>query len=79
MITPKLQVGLGAYYKISRDLLDDGQFGAALILNGFNYEKAYNSGVELTATYKDGSFSAYGNLAWARQVATRACSARFES
>ena len=76
-ITPQLEVGLDAYYKISRDLLDDGQFGAALILNGFNYEKAYNSGVELSATYKDGNFSAYGNLAWARQIATNIVSNQY--
>ena len=76
-ITPRLEVGLDVYYKISRDLLDDGQFGAALILNGFNYEKAYNSGVELSATYKDGNFSAYGNLAWARQVATNIVSNQY--
>ena len=76
-ITPQLEVGLDAYYKISRDLLDDGQFGAALILSGFNYEKAYNSGVELSATYKDGNFSAYGNLAWARQVATNIVSNQY--
>src|ERR1022692_4118538 len=77
MITPNLEVGLDAYYKISRDLLDDGQFGAALILSGFNYEKAYNSGIELSAAYKDGNFSAYGNLAWARQVATNVVSNQY--
>jgi outer membrane receptor protein involved in Fe transport len=76
-ITPQLEVSLDAYYKIARDLLDDGQFGAALILNGFNYEKAYNSGVELNATYNDGNFSAYGNLAWARQVATNVVSNQY--
>jgi outer membrane receptor protein involved in Fe transport len=76
-ITPQLEVGLDAYYKISRDLLDDGQFGAALILSGFNYEKAYNSGIELSAAYKDGIFSAYGNLAWARQVATNVVSNQY--
>ncbi len=68
-VTPNLQVGIDAYYKTAKDLLDDGQFGAALILNGFNYETAQNTGVELSATYKDGNFNAYGNLAWARQVA----------
>ncbi len=76
-ITPQLEVGLDAYYKISRDLLDDGQFGAALILNGFNYEKAYNGGVELSANYKNGNFTAYGNLAWARQVATNIVSNQY--
>jgi outer membrane receptor protein involved in Fe transport len=76
-ITPHLEVGLDAYYKISRDLLDDGQFGQALILSGFNYESAYNTGVELSATYKDGNFSAYGNLAWARQVAKNVVSNQY--
>ena len=76
-ITPNLQVGIDAYYKISKDLLDDGQFGQALILSGFNYEKAYNSGVELSANYKNGNFSAYGNLAWARQVATNVVSNQY--
>ena len=76
-ITPQLEVGLDAYYKISQDLLDDGQFGTALILSGFNYEKAYNDGVELSANYKDGNFSAYGNLAWARQVATNIVSNQY--
>ncbi|MFZ1198147.1 MAG: TonB-dependent receptor, partial [Pseudolabrys sp.] len=76
-ITPNLQVGIDAYYKIARDLLDDGQFGAALILNGFNYETAKNTGVELSATYKDGNFSAYGNLAWARQQAKKIVSNQY--
>jgi outer membrane receptor protein involved in Fe transport len=76
-ITPQLSVGLDAYYKIARNLLDDGQFGAALVLDGFNYEKAYNKGVELSATYKDGNFTAYGNLAWAVQKATNIVSNQY--
>lgn len=76
-ITPKLQVGIDAYYKISKDLLDDGQFGQALVLSGFNYESAYNTGVELSATYKDGNFNAYGSLAWARQVAKNVVSNQY--
>ena len=76
-ITPNLQVGIDAYYKIAQDLLDDGQFGQALILSGFNYESAYNAGVELSATYKDGNFSAYGNLAWARQMAKNVVSNQY--
>jgi outer membrane receptor protein involved in Fe transport len=76
-ITPNLQVGVDAYYKIAKDLLDDGQFGSALILSGFNYETAQNSGVELSATYKNGNFSAYGSLAWARQVAKNVVSNQY--
>ena len=76
-ITPKFKVSLDAYYKIARDLLDDGQFGQALILSGFNYERGYNEGVELSATYKDGNFNAYGNVAWARQRATNIVSNQY--
>lgn len=76
-ITPNLQIGIDAYYKIARDLLDDGQFGQALILSGFNYERGYNSGVELSATYKEGNFSAYGNIAWARQIAKNVVSNQY--
>ena len=76
-ITPNLQVGVDAYYKIAKNLLDDGQFGAALILSGFNYEIGQNAGIELNATYKDGNFSAYGNLAWARQVAKNVVSNQY--
>jgi hypothetical protein len=63
----KLEIGIDAYYKNARDLLDDGQFGAALVLSGFNYETAFNEGVEGSIKYQNGNFQAYGNLAWAVQ------------
>jgi outer membrane receptor protein involved in Fe transport len=65
-----LDLGVDAYYKTARDLLDDGQFGAALVLSGFNYDKAFNEGVELSAKYRNGNFQAYGNVAWAIQKGT---------
>ena len=43
--------------------LDDGQFGAALVLDAFNYEKAVNKGIEVKANYNWGNFNAYGNVA----------------
>src|SRR6202022_1421229 len=67
---PGLEVGIDAYYKIARDLLDDGQFGAAYVLSGFNYDRANNAGVELKASYTNGNLRMYGNLAWARQLGT---------
>jgi hypothetical protein len=69
-----LEVGVDAYYKIARNLLDDGQFGAAYVLDGFNYEKGFNKGVELTAKYQAGDFKVYGNLAWGQQMATHVVS-----
>ena len=74
---PGLEVGIDGYYKTARDLLDDGQFGAAYVLTGFNYDRGENVGVELKATYTNGNFRAYGNLAWAKQIATNVVSNQY--
>ncbi|MGA7383407.1 MAG: TonB-dependent receptor [Methylocella sp.] len=65
-----LEVGVDAYYKIANDLIDNGNFGQALVLSAFNYAKAYNEGVELKAKFASGNFQAYGNIAAAQQKAT---------
>jgi outer membrane receptor protein involved in Fe transport len=61
-------IGLDGFYKSSHSLLDEGQFGAALVLSSFNYNRGRDYGGELTTSYDHGPFSAYGNLAygWAR-------------
>jgi outer membrane receptor protein involved in Fe transport len=74
---PGLEVGVDGYYKIARDLLDDGQFGAAYVLNGFNYDRGENIGLELKSTYANGNFRAWGNIAWAKQIATNIVSNQF--
>ncbi len=74
---PGLEVGVDGYYKLARDLLDDGQFGAAYVLSGFNYERGENVGVELKANYENGNLRLYGNLAWAKQVATNVVSNQY--
>lgn len=76
-VIPGLEVGVDAYYKQAKNLIDDGQFGAAYVLTAFNYEKGENAGVELSAKYTDGGFQAYGNLAWAKQIATNPISNQF--
>ena len=50
-VLPGLEIGVDGYYKLARDLLDDGQFGAALVLDGFNYAHARNEGIEVKANY----------------------------
>jgi outer membrane receptor protein involved in Fe transport len=74
---PGLEVGIDGYYKIARDVLDDGQFGAAYVLNGFNYERGENIGLEFKSTYNNGNFRAYANVAWAKQIATNIVSNQF--
>jgi outer membrane receptor protein involved in Fe transport len=76
-ITSNLEVGLDAYYKIARDQIDVGQFGQALVLNEYNYEKGDNRGVEFKVKYQSGDLKAYGNLAWAQQFATNIVSQQF--
>ncbi len=76
-ILPGLDVGLDGYYKIATNLLDDGQFGQALVLTAFNYAKAYNEGGELKINYVNGGFRAYGNLSVAQQRATQVSSNQY--
>lgn len=57
------KLGLDSYYKIKRNLLDEGQFGSGLILSPFNYAKGYAWGVELSGNYTHGPIDLYANLA----------------
>jgi len=74
---PGLEVGADAYYKAARDMIDDGQFGAAYVLTAFNFDRGKNVGIELKSSYTNGNFRAYGNFAWARQLATGIVSNQF--
>lgn len=76
-IVPGLEMGVDGYYKIARDLLDDGQFGEALVLDGFNYAKAYNEGIEIKADYNVGNLRAYWNIAIAQQKGTNIASNQY--
>jgi len=64
VILPGLTVGADAYYKIAKDLIDDGQFGAAVVLTQFNFARGYSEGGELKAKYTNGNFNAYANFAY---------------
>jgi outer membrane receptor protein involved in Fe transport len=57
------KIGLDTYYKIKRNLLDEGQFGSGLILSPFNYAKGYAWGIELSGNYTHGPIDLYANLA----------------
>lgn len=63
-------VSMDAYYKDINNLLDEGQFGPALILTPFNYATGSIKGLELSTTYNHRIYSAYANLALARAQAT---------
>lgn len=61
-IADGVTVGADVYYKISKNLVDEGQFGAPIILTPFNYARGKQYGAELTATYDVDPFSAYANF-----------------
>jgi outer membrane receptor protein involved in Fe transport len=63
-VFPGLDVGFDAYYKIATDLIDDGQFGQAVVLTQFNWAHAYSEGFEIKAKYQTGNFRAYANFAF---------------
>jgi outer membrane receptor protein involved in Fe transport len=76
-VSSAITIGLDAYYKQATDLLDEGQFGTALINTPFNYASGHDYGVELTANYKDDRFSAYVNLALSHATGENIVSGQF--
>jgi len=58
---PHVTATIDSYYKTSTHLIDEGQFGAPIILTPFNYQSGTQWGVELTLNYTNGPFSAYAN------------------
>lgn len=58
-----LTLGVDAYLKRAKNLLDEGQFGAPIILTPFNYRRGYAKGIEFSANYAKGPLTAYANLA----------------
>jgi outer membrane receptor protein involved in Fe transport len=77
VVVPGLTVGVDAYYKLSKNLIDEGQFGAPIILTAFNYAQGIQTGVELTASYDRGPLSLYANLAWSRAMGKDINSAQY--
>jgi outer membrane receptor protein involved in Fe transport len=63
-VLPGLTMGIDAYYKDARDMIDDGQFGQAVVLTQFNYARGYSEGAEFKTKYKNGNFTAYANFSF---------------
>jgi len=58
-----LSLTLDGYYRRSHNLIDEGQFGAPIILTPFNYRLGTIKGVEANLTYEMGPWLAYANFA----------------
>ncbi|MBV9299523.1 MAG: TonB-dependent receptor [Verrucomicrobia bacterium] len=75
--TSSFSMSVDGYYKISRNLIDEGQFGSALIFSPFNYAKGNQYGVEVTASCTHGGFNAYANFGFERGTGTQINSGQF--
>src|SRR5438876_5784884 len=76
-IAEGFNVGIDGFYKSSHSVLDEGQFGEALILSSFNYKRGEIYGGEFTANYNSGGFVAYLNAAYEWARGTNISSAQF--
>jgi len=63
-----LTLGLDIYRRQVKNLQDEGQFGAALVYSPFNYARGKVRGIEFSANYENGPWSAYFNLAQSRAM-----------
>ena len=77
VVSRELTLGIDSYYKQATDLIDEGQFGAPIILTPFNYRYGQVYGVEFTGNYRRGHFQAYGNLAVQRAIGKGIVSSQF--
>jgi outer membrane receptor protein involved in Fe transport len=77
IVIPGLTVGVDSYYKQSHNLIDEGQFGAPIILTPFNYEHGRQYGAEFTANYTSPVFTAYVNLALQHAIGNHWVSSQF--
>jgi len=76
-IIPGLNVGIDSYYKMARDLIDEGQFGPALIFETFNYTKGRVYGVEQTSSYTHENVYLYENFDYSVAQGTQVESGQF--
>lgn len=76
-LTNQLTLGVDGYYKQITNLLDEGQFGSALLYTPFNYSQGKIYGVELTLNYRKDDLAAYFNLARATALGKNISSSQY--
>jgi outer membrane receptor for ferrienterochelin and colicins len=76
-LTRSVTFGVDSYYKLSKNLIDEGQFGAPIILTPFNYRSGRQYGVEFSGSFNRGPLTAYANLALGRNEGVQIISSQF--
>ena len=75
-VSPSLSLTADLYYKKIRNMLDEGQFGQALILSPFNYEQGYAKGLELAAIYSQRNWGGFLNVSLQKAQASNIISSQ---
>ncbi|HVN86249.1 MAG TPA: TonB-dependent receptor [Candidatus Binatia bacterium] len=70
-------LGVDSYFKYADHLIDEGQFGTALIFSDFNYKRGRVYGTEATGSYTHGNLSTYVNFAYSVAQGTQVESGQF--
>ena len=68
---------IDGYYRTSKNLVDEGQFGAPIILTPFNYKRGRIHGIEGNVSYQRGPWLAYANFAYAKAQGKDITSSQF--
>lgn len=76
-LMPHLTLGWDNYYKTSTNLIDEGQFGAPIILTPFNYAEGRQYGSEISLSYQLKPCTFYGNFAASRGIGKNINSSQF--
>ena len=76
-LTDQISVGLDSYYKADSFLIDEGQFGAPIILTPFNYRTGRQYGAEFTTSYNSQDFNAYLNASYEKDAGRNIVSSEF--
>lgn len=64
LLQHRLTLAVDSYYETAQHLLDEGQFGAPIVLTPFNYRYGRIGGIELSGNFAEGGLSVYGNVAF---------------
>lgn len=72
-----LTLALDGFYKQSKNMLDEHQFGNSLLYVPFNFAKGKSYGLEFKADYAKDNFASYFNIATQRVYGKRVNSAQY--
>ena len=70
-------IGVDGYRRRSHNLIDEGQFGAPIVLTPFNYRRGRIQGIEGNVSYARGPWLAYANFAYAKAKGKQVTSSEF--